>query len=158
MVPGKKTTTFLILLVFLLLFVLPGSAADFHKVMVIPLENNIETGLASFIERAFEEAEQEDVDLVILEIHTPGGRVDAAINIKNTILNSSLPTAALIKGQALSAGSLIALACDHIAMQPGSTIGDAEPMIGTERAGEKYYLPGRKNWRQQLRLMDVMEK
>ncbi len=137
MVPGKKTTTFLILLVFLLLFVLPGSAADFHKVMVIPLENNIETGLASFIERAFEEAEQEDVDLVILEIHTPGGRVDAAINIKNTILNSSLPTAALIKGQALSAGSLIALACDHIAMQPGSTIGDAEPMIGTERAGEK---------------------
>lgn len=128
-----------IIVSFLILFTLSSSAiADTNKkVMLIPLEKTVEKGLSSFVQRAFNEAQEENVHLIIIEIDTPGGRIDAAKEIKDIIMQSDIPTAALIKSQALSAGSYIALACDHIAMQPGSTIGDAEPRIGTERADEK---------------------
>jgi len=132
----KSLITFLIFSI-LALIVLPCFAASPKVVMVVPLEKTVEPGLSSFVERAFEEAKKEKADLILLEIDTPGGRIDAAIDIKNLIINSKIPTAALVKGQAISAGSLITLACDHVAMQPGSTLGDAEPLIGGKRAGEK---------------------
>ncbi|MDK2822674.1 MAG: hypothetical protein PWQ67_219 [Clostridia bacterium] len=133
----KKYLIILMILAVLTLLVLPGIAAPPKLVMVVPIEKTVEKGLSSFVERAFQEAEKENVDLIILEIDTPGGRIDAAKEIKDVIMNSEIPTAALIKSHALSAGSYIALASDHIAMQPGSTIGDAEPLVGGKRAGEK---------------------
>lgn len=134
----KKALAVFILSVFILFsLVLPAVSDTAKKVMVIPLEKTVEKGLSSFIARAFNEAEKENVDLIIIEIDTPGGRIDAAIEIKNVIMGSDIPTVALVKSQALSAGSYIALACDTIAMQPGSTLGDAEPRIGNERADEK---------------------
>ncbi|NLT96362.1 MAG: nodulation protein NfeD [Clostridia bacterium] len=134
----KKALAVFILSVFILFsLVLPAVSDTAKKVMVIPLEKTVEKGLSFFIARAFNEAEKENVDLIIIEIDTPGGRIDAAIEIKNVIMGSDIPTVALVKSQALSAGSYIALACDTIAMQPGSTLGDAEPRIGNERADEK---------------------
>ncbi len=68
---------------------------------------------------------------------TPGGLVDASIDIKNTIIKSKLPTYTYIDGQAISTGSLIALSSEKIAMRAGSTMGAAEPRIGSEIADEK---------------------
>ena len=59
--------------------------------------------------------------------------MDAVLDIKTTIMNSPITSVALVKGQAISAGALIALSADHIAMQPGATLGDAEMRIGNER-------------------------
>lgn len=108
------------------------------QIYVIPVESTIDPGLASFIARSYQEAENLAVDLVLLEVDTPGGRVDAAENIQSTIINSPLPTIALVKGGAISAGAYITLACPKIAMVPGSTIGDAEPRMGNEKADEKF--------------------
>ncbi|MDD2401211.1 MAG: NfeD family protein [Clostridia bacterium] len=108
------------------------------KVYVIPIESTIDLGLASFVERSYLEAEKLDVDMVILEVDTPGGRVDAALDIRETIWDSEIPTTALVKGGAISAGAFITLAAPQIAMVPGSTIGDAEPRDGDERADEKF--------------------
>lgn len=128
----------LALSIFLLFLVISPVIADVpHKVMVVPIEKTVEKGLSSFVLRAFTEAEKENVDYIILEIDTPGGRIDAAKEIKDIIMSSDIPTVALVKSQALSAGSYIALCCDKIAMQPGSTLGDAEPRVGSERADEK---------------------
>lgn len=109
-------------------------AAPSAKVYVIPVEETIDPGLASFVERSISEAEEKQVDLILLEIDTPGGRIDAAESIKKTIGNTKIPTMALVKGGAISAGAYITLACPKIAMVPGSTIGDAEPRLsdGTE--------------------------
>jgi membrane-bound serine protease (ClpP class) len=135
----KKVVLFgLLIILFITLFTNTVFAALSPRVFVIPVESTIDLGLASFIDRSYKEAEALAVDLVLLEIDTPGGRVDAAQEIKKTITNSPLSTAALVKGGAISAGAYITLACPKIAMVPGSTIGDAEPRIGDERADEKF--------------------
>jgi len=137
----RKNVLMLISVVLLCLFVFLAGGnllAAAPKVYVIPIEDTIDPGLAKFVERSYQEAAQARARMVILEIDTPGGRIDSALSIKDTISKSSLPTTALVKGGAISAGAFIALACQKIAMVPGSTIGDIEPRIGNERADEKF--------------------
>lgn len=94
-------------------------------VYVIPLDHKIESGLEKFLERGFREAKDQGAALIVLEVNTPGGRVDSADNIGRLISDSSIPTVAYIQGNAASAGSYIALHADKIAMRPGSAIGAA---------------------------------
>jgi membrane-bound serine protease (ClpP class) len=105
----------------------------------IPIDGTIDLGLASFVERVLANAEAGDV--VILKIKTFGGRVDAAVRIRDALLDSKATTVAYIDHRAISAGALIALACDTIIMSPGAAIGAATPveMSGeeTKAAGEK---------------------
>ena len=65
-------------------------------VYVIPIEGTIEGGLAAFVERAIQEAEEAGVDAIILEVNTPGGRVDAAIVIRDAILDTPIQTIAFV--------------------------------------------------------------
>lgn len=128
------------ILVLLLLMVLAGSvtfsfAAD--RLLEVTIDRTIEPGLAAYVERSFEKAEREGFDGVLIVMDTPGGRIDASIRIKNAIIKSSLPTYTYIDGQAISAGSLIALSSDKIGMRRGSTMGAAEPRVGAEIADEK---------------------
>ena len=55
------------------------------KVLQIPVVGTIEMGLAPFIERSIEEAESSNVEALILDIDTPGGRVDAAERIVDAV-------------------------------------------------------------------------
>ncbi len=115
-----------------------GSAAE-DKVYIISVEKAVEAGLSSYMQRAFALANGDSgVRLIILEIDTPGGLVTAAQSIRKTIEGSPVETVALVKGGAISAGTYIAMSCDKIAMQPGTTIGDVEPRVGNETADEKY--------------------
>ncbi len=59
------------------------------------------------------------------DIDTFGGRVDAATQIKDAILDSPLLTVAFINRRAISAGALISMSCDKIYMTSGGTIGAA---------------------------------
>ena len=43
--------------------------------MVVPLEKTVEKGLSSFVKRAFNEANSENVDLIIVEIDTLVGEL-----------------------------------------------------------------------------------
>jgi membrane-bound serine protease (ClpP class) len=109
------------------------------KIYVISVENAVEQGLSSYMERAFGMiADDPQARLVIVEIDTPGGLVSAAQSIRRTIEGCPLETVALVKGGAISAGTYIAMSCDKIAMQPGTTIGDVEPRLGDEVADEKF--------------------
>ncbi|OAB30319.1 serine protease [Paenibacillus macquariensis subsp. defensor] len=94
-------------------------------VYIIPIDQDIERGLQKFMERGFTEAKEMNASLIVLEINTPGGRIDTAHNIVDIIRNSEIPTVAYIRGDAASAGSYIALNADKIAMAPGSMIGAA---------------------------------
>jgi membrane-bound serine protease (ClpP class) len=134
----KRVCFVLILIMGLLLFAPMVSAEPADTVYVIPIEGTIDAGQAKFVERSIQEAERMQASMVILEIDTPGGLVEAALQIRDTVLQSSISTTALVKGGAISAGALITLACEKIAMQPGATMGAAEPRIGMERADEKF--------------------
>lgn len=104
----------------------------------IPVDGVIELGLAPFIERSLREAEAAGARAAILDIETPGGRVDAAQRIVDALQATSLPVYAYVNHRALSAGALIALATDGIYMRPGSVIGAATPVDGEgKKAPEK---------------------
>ncbi|MBN1164452.1 MAG: nodulation protein NfeD [Candidatus Krumholzibacteriota bacterium] len=98
------------------------------RVMLIPVTGEIQLGLSPFVERMTEEADREGYDLIIYEINTFGGRLDAAVVIRDAIINSRVPTVAFINKRAISAGVLISLAANRIYMHPQSTIGAAEPV------------------------------
>jgi membrane-bound serine protease (ClpP class) len=107
-------------------------------VLRIPIEGVIELGLAPFVERSVREAEAMGASVIILDVETPGGRVDAAERIADAISDSSVPVFAYVNRRALSAGALISLAADGIFMRPGSVMGAATPVDGTgEKAPEK---------------------
>jgi len=90
------------------------------------------------VERSIQEARQAGAAAVILELETPGGRVDAAERIANAIEDSEIPVYAFINRHAYSAGALIALATEGIYMRPGSVMGAATPVVGSgEKAPEK---------------------
>ena len=117
--------------------VAPGAGST-QQVVRVPLSGTIEMGLAPFVERTLAEAAAAGADAVVLEIETPGGRVDAAERIANAIGRSPVPVHAWVNMHAYSAGAMIAITTDRIFMQPGAVIGAATPVDGSgARAPEK---------------------
>jgi membrane-bound serine protease (ClpP class) len=128
------------------------ASAAAPEVVLVPIEGTIDLGLAPFVERALSDAARRRASLVLLDIDTLGGRVDAAVTIRDLLLESSVPTAAFIHPRAISAGALIALASEKIVVATGATIGAATPVIlgqpGTaEEASEKTLSYVRKEFR-----------
>ena len=83
-------------------------------VYIIPVEREVERGLEAFLKRTTTEAIESGADHIILEIDTPGGRVDSAGQIATLLQNLEVPTTSFIINEALSAGSYIALNTDNI--------------------------------------------
>lgn len=99
-------------------------------VYVVPVEGIIDLGLAPFVQRVLDEATQAGAAAVILEINTFGGRVDAAVQIRDALLNARVRTVAFVNKRAISAGALISLAAETIVMSGGGTLGAATPVQG----------------------------
>ncbi len=117
-----------------------GSETSGPLVYVIPLTGEVEMGLSSVIARGFKDARESGAAYLVVDMDTPGGRVDAALEICDLLLNSQIPTAVLVSGDATSAGAIIAICAEKIYMT-GGTIGTAAPITvgeeGTNPAGEK---------------------
>lgn len=103
------------------------------SIWIIPIKGTIDLGLASFVERATREAVEAGAALILVEVNTFGGRVDAATEIRDALLNAKVPTAAYVTERAWSAGALITLAAETIWMAPGSSIGAAQPVPADEK-------------------------
>ncbi len=97
-------------------------------VYVVPVSGIIDLGLAPFIRRVLDEAATENAAAVILEISTFGGRLDAAVLIRDSLLRAPVKTVAFVNKRAISAGALISLAAEKIAIADGGTIGAAMPV------------------------------
>ena len=119
----------------------------------IKLEGDVEPSMYDFCARAIADALQEKPDYIVFEINTFGGRLDAAFDLVDTIMAVKGPeTIALVKKKAISAGSLIALACKKLYMLEATTIGDCAPIVqggdGTPQiVGEKIQSPLRAKFR-----------
>jgi membrane-bound serine protease (ClpP class) len=116
----------------------PSVAVQQAPIYRVPVDGIIELGLAPFVERTVREAELAGASAIVLEIETPGGRVDAAQRITTAVRNTSVPVYAFVNMHAHSAGAMIALSANEIYMRPGSVIGAATPVTGEgETAPEK---------------------
>jgi membrane-bound serine protease (ClpP class) len=101
------------------------SAGKGKTVTFIPVEHEVERGLEAFLDRSIHKAEKDGTDHIVLEIYTPGGRVDAALHIAKVMRDSDVPITAYVVKNAFSAGAYIALNADQIVMKPSTTIGSA---------------------------------
>ena len=96
---------------------LPPAARD--RAVVISLSGTVDDFNRDALQRRFEKARRLGAGTVILEIDTYGGLVSSALDISRFIKNQTdLHTIAFVNSKAISAGALIALACDEIVMTP----------------------------------------
>ena len=130
-----------------LLLVLIGSAAGVasgaqpaeNPVVIIPIRGTIEPGMGEYLDRAITDAENSGATTIILDINTPGGRLDTVLEMRDRILDTEIPVVAWVNREAFSAGALITIASDQIWMAPASVFGAATPIDGAtgETASEK---------------------
>jgi membrane-bound serine protease (ClpP class) len=121
------------------------AAQTYQKAVWIPVDSTIERGLESFLERAFADAQEQQADLVILHINTPGGEVNAADQIGQLIRQAPMHVIAYIDNQAFSAGTYIALNANEIIMTPGSSMGAAAPIDLAGNAADIKFISGWSN-------------
>lgn len=108
-------------------------------VVIIPVQGAIEPGLGEFLDRAITDAEDTGASMIILDINTPGGRLDTVLAMRDRILDTDIPVVAWVNREAFSAGALITIASDQIWMAPAAVFGAATPIDGAtgETASEK---------------------
>lgn len=145
------TISFLVLSVFV-----PGTSqasdSQTKKVYVIDISGNVEPGMAAFVKRALRDIPDDQDPLIVFKMDTFGGRVDSALQIVDTIVNTGKgKTVAFVSNKAISAGALIALSCNEIVMKHNTTIGDCAPITytkeGPKMMGEKFQSPLRAKFR-----------
>jgi len=97
------------------------------RVVLVPIDAEISDATTVVVRRAIKEADGAAV--LVLMIDTPGGLLDAAIDISNELLKAPCKTLAYVHGMgAISAGALIAYSCDEIVMTKGTSIGASAPV------------------------------
>ncbi|MDQ6826863.1 MAG: ATP-dependent Clp protease proteolytic subunit, partial [Candidatus Eremiobacteraeota bacterium] len=111
-----------------------AAAAARDTVTVIPIHGTIDEGMAHLVARAVDSAQREGSSAIILDVNTFGGLVSAATEIRDALLASHVRTIAFVSERAWSAGALVTLSAQRIAMAPGSSIGAAEPIPKTVKS------------------------
>ncbi|MEM1118241.1 MAG: NfeD family protein [Bacteroidota bacterium] len=99
----------------------------------VSVDGMIDNALARYIDRSLADATEADAALVVFEVDTFGGLLDAADAIRKSILDTAIPTIAVIDRNAASAGALIAYAADKMVFVPGASMGAA---TAVDQAGE----------------------
>jgi membrane-bound ClpP family serine protease len=116
------------LLVMFIVRVPPSAQTVRPVVYVVPIGGIIDLGLAPFVQRVLDEAAAAAAAAVILEINTFGGRVEAAVLIRDALLQARVRTVVFINKRTISTAALFSLAGEKIAMAAGGTICAATPV------------------------------
>ena len=117
----------------LVLAVLAGASVRGQGVFRIQMDQPIQPIVQQYVVNAIREANDKGASLILLEIDTPGGYVSSVEQIQKAILSSRAPVVAYVApagARAASGGAYVAMACDLIAMAPGTNIGAAHPVSG----------------------------
>jgi membrane-bound serine protease (ClpP class) len=102
----------------------------------VRIEGELDVGTQALVKRAIDGA-RERGDRLVIALDTPGGDVELMWQIANALLDASEPrdsttpgvsTIAWVNDRALSAGALLALACERVYMRSHATIGSALPV------------------------------
>src|SRR4051794_31208554 len=97
---------------------------------VVTLAGQVDDYNRDALQRNFARARKAGAKVVILRVDTYGGLVSSGLDISRFIKNQAdLHTIAFVDSKAISAGAMIALACDEIVMVPSATLGDCAPIV-----------------------------
>lgn len=108
---------------------LPPKNAEPYKIVVIPIRDEIDSPQLYILRRGLKTAIEEGAHMVILDMHTPGGRVDVTFDMVKAIQKFPGKVYTYVNDDATSAGALISAGTDKIYMSPSATIGSSAPVI-----------------------------
>ncbi|CAA6676437.1 MULTISPECIES: nodulation protein NfeD [unclassified Lentimonas] len=108
-----------------------SKAAEVVDVYVIPITGAISTPNLYILRRGLKEAIANDVGMVILDMDTPGGRVDITLDMMEMLDRFDGITATYVNHDAISAGSFIAAATQEIYFSPRGKMGASAVIQGT---------------------------
>jgi len=104
-------------------------AAGKRLVYVIPIQGEINSPMTYIVRRGVKEAMADKANVIVLDMDTPGGRVDHIEMIMDLIDRFDGDTFTFINKTAYSGGAFLSAATKHIYMTPGSVIGAAAPIV-----------------------------
>lgn len=131
---NRKKICVVLLLMLLLSVVAASGDQGAGNVYVIPIRGEITPAMHLYVKHNLSIVESDkNATAVIFEIDTYGGRIDSSEQIGKLILNTNIPTISFVNTKAESAGVLLTISSDTIAMAPSSTIGSAETVPNTEK-------------------------
>jgi membrane-bound serine protease (ClpP class) len=106
------------------------------RVLVAEFENDVNPVTQDYLLGAIERGENEGYNAVVIEMDTPGGLSSSMREIVKAILAADLPVVVYVAppgASADSAGAVIGMAADVLAMAPQTNIGSSTPVsIGGE--------------------------
>mgnify|MGYP001200320162 CR=1 FL=1 len=101
------------------------------QVYIVPIQDAVSKPTEFILKRALKQAIEKDIDAVILDMNTPGGRVDVTLEIMEMLDRFEGESITYVNTDAISAGSLIASSTDEIYFAPKSQIGAAAVIFST---------------------------
>ncbi len=107
--------------------------ADSPIVLVLKADGEVAPAMRDYIARGIRAAEEQQAELLVIELNTPGGFILTMTEIVTQIRASRVPVIVYVTprgGMAGSAGTLITLAGHASAMTPETIIGAASPVGG----------------------------
>jgi len=115
----------------LLVLITHGASAADNKVVVLEIDGGIGVATSEYLAQGIHHAQENDAELVIIDMDTPGGLMGPMRDIIQEILGSSVPVATFVTpagARADSAGTYILLASHIAAMAPTTHLGAATPV------------------------------
>ena len=110
-----------------------------RSAVVIPLHEDINPLSGALLKRKFQQAVDSGADVIILDIHSPGGFTVVTYELMDMVLDAKdVETVAFIEKDAISGAALLALACDKIVMLPDARMGDAGEIVMGEDGAFRY--------------------
>ncbi len=105
----------------------------------IRLNGPIDSGADSYVRRRLAQAREQGVNLIILQIDSPGGQDEPADRMAEALSAlEGAKTVAYIDDRALGVAALLALGCDEIVLRRGARLGDVSKLlVGRDGRGEE---------------------
>lgn len=100
------------------------------SVYVVPVHGMITDPQFYILRRALKEAIENQVDIVVLQMDTPGGDAQTMLEMMDALTKFGGETITFVDDEAISAGSFIAVATDDIWFSPLGVMGSSEVIMG----------------------------
>jgi len=102
-----------------------------HVAYVIPVQDEISQPTLFIIRRGLKEAIAQKADVIVLDMNTPGGRLDATLDIMEALGKFPGQTFTFINKDAISAGAFISATTNEIWFAPNGVIGASAPVASS---------------------------
>ncbi|MCC5833917.1 MAG: hypothetical protein JJU20_04210 [Opitutales bacterium] len=100
------------------------------RVYVVPIQGAISPPNAFILRRSIKQAMDQNIDVIVLDMDTPGGRLDVTFDIMEMLARFGGETITYVNKDAISAGAYISMVTDAIYFAPDGVMGAAAVVAG----------------------------